>query len=801
MFLALGLAGCGGATGPEGTGAGNLPFDGRSPLVPPAKEVRVLVELKRPSLAAQMESQSYSAGRQRLYVGSLGNEARALQSALRAKGVQLRKPLLFARVWNGFAATVDAKDLATLRSLGLRAEPVRWFYGAGGGSGTPEDSGQRTEDGARRTAGKPVVALLDSGVDRAAPGLRGRVVPGFDAVGGDRDPRPGGARESHGTEVAQVLAQALGPKGGRIQSIRVAGLQPDPRTGGRIDLGTTDQLIAGLERAVDPNGDGDTSDSVPVAVVGVSSPYAGFADSPEAVASGAARALGTLVVAPAGNEGRGGGAIGSPAAAPGVLAVGALDGGGAPALPAVKLGLATGEGRALLRGTLLGGSGRALRAGLSALTGPSQASPRERGRALGGSPLEYFAVNATPRARGRVVVVPARRGAGPGPALAARAAAAGESGAAALVVCEPDARRPLNALPGGSRGMPVIGLRGEAAARALELTPHDGGLAFLSAPESRTASGPVAPALSSSHGPTYALSPKPDLAARGTATLEGRVVTGTSVAAARAGAAAALLKRRRPDARPDDLAAALVETARPLGPLLVAGAGELRPPGALAARVRIEPATFALPRQPAGAKFAFSRPLTVVNAGTGSVTLRLAAQLPGLRATVSPGTVTLAAGKRREVTLEVSAAAPRRPGWVSGRVTATGGGAPISAVAGLQIGPPPPARLSALRLSGPRGRTDGVRFTAGAVTYRGGARSVEPLGNLRLQLVDGAGKVVRELTPPGGARDLLPGEYAYTLTPATRNQLGKGSYGFVARGLGPAGGSEVVMKSPSFSVR
>jgi hypothetical protein len=48
------MSGCGGATGPEGTGAGSLPFDGRSPLVPPAGQVRVLVELRRPSLAAQM---------------------------------------------------------------------------------------------------------------------------------------------------------------------------------------------------------------------------------------------------------------------------------------------------------------------------------------------------------------------------------------------------------------------------------------------------------------------------------------------------------------------------------------------------------------------------------------------------------------------------------------------------------------------------------------------------------------------------------------------------------------------------
>src|SRR4051812_36805252 len=174
----------------------------------------------------------------------MGTEARALRPALEARGVRRRKPVLYARVWNGFAATVDANDLPELRALGLRAEPVRRFYGAAGatgrsgargrsgptggsgpsggagptggsgpsgGAGPPGGSGSSgptsstgptgpsgsTADAER---GGPSVALLDSGVDRAAPGLTGRVVRGFDAVGGRPAPR-----ERHGTQVAQVL--------------------------------------------------------------------------------------------------------------------------------------------------------------------------------------------------------------------------------------------------------------------------------------------------------------------------------------------------------------------------------------------------------------------------------------------------------------------------------------------------------------------------------------------------------------------------------------------------------------------
>jgi hypothetical protein len=797
------LAGCGGATGPEGTGAGSLPFNGRSPLVPPAKQVRVLVELRRPSLAAQMRKRSYAPGAQRAYVSSLGQEVAALQSALEAKNVKLRRPFEFARVWNGFAATVDAKDLPELRALGLRAEPVRRFYGAAGAQGA---GGGGQGAGLRPSAGgKPVAALLDSGVDTGAPGLAGRIVAGFDAVGG----RPG-PRERHGTQVAQVLAQALGPRGGRILAIRVAGLQPDPRTGGRIEVGTTDQLLAGLERAVDPNGDGDTSDHVPVALVGVNSPYSGFADSPDAVAAGAARALGTLVVAPAGNEGRGGGmlgTVGSPAAAPGVLAVGALDGGGAPALPGVRLGLATGEGRALLRGTLLGGGGggRALRGRVATLTGPSQASPRERGRALGGSPLEYFGVDASPRASGRVVIVPARSRStsAAGPPLSARAAAAADAGAAALVVCEPDARRALTAIADAAPGIPVIGLRGAAAARALELTPRDGGLAFVSAPQGRTARGAPAPAPSSSQGPSYGLAPKPELAAPGTAMVAGgQFVAGTSVAAARVAAAAVGLHTDRPLERPDDLIAALVTTARPAGPPLSTGAGRVDSAKAKLAAVLIEPAPVGLPRRPAGAPFTVTKTLVLHNTYTATEQMTLTASVPGLQATVAPTTVHLAPNGRQAVTLTVSAAGRgHSPGWVSGRLTARGSGVAVSSPIGLPVGAPPPARLGPLVLVSSRGRTDGVRFTAGSLTQTGGVRSVEPLSNLRLQLVDASGKVVRELTPPGGAPDLLPGEYAYTLTKSARQGLAKGSYSFAARGRGPAGGPELARKSPSFTVR
>jgi hypothetical protein len=201
------------------------------------------------------------------------------------------------------------------------------------------------------------------------------------------------------------------------------------------------------------------------------------------------------------------------------------------------------------------------------------------------------------------------------------------------------------------------------------------------------------------------------------------------------------------------------------------------------------------------------RKITVANAGDAPLELKLAVELPGLVASVSPAELTVEPGARQTVTLKLEATGSGRPpGYLTGRIrTAAGADPAVASVIGVPIGPPPPARLGPLALSSSKGDTDGVRFTAGALAggdpAGGGARSVEPLGNLRLQLVDDKGKVVRELTPPGGAADLLPGQYAYTLTKDTRGGLRKGTYKFVARGRGPAGGAEVVRSSPTFRVR
>ena len=800
--------------------------DGRSPRVPAANRLRVLVDLKRPSLGERMATEKLDPAGQRAHVASLRGEAESLLSALRAKEVETVRPVIYARAWSGFAVTLETDDLPEVQGLGLRSEPVRRFYGATT-STRPAARLAQARVG-RRGRGAPSVALLDSGVDRRAAG--GRAVPVYDAVDGDRDPSPNGGREVHGTAMAGVLAAELA-RGQRFGSIRVAGRQRDAEGGPELEVGTSDQLLLGLERAVDPDFDGAVDDGIPIALVGVSSPYSGFADSPEAEAARGAAALGTLVIAPAGNEGVAAGSygtVGSPAAAPAVLAVGALDGAAAPrkgdrapGTPRVELGLATDDGRAKVEGALLGGGGRAIRAPVTPLTGPSQALTRGGVRAGGGDPLEYLTVDASPKARGRVVVVPAEVRNTRTP-LAQRAKAAAGAGAVALVVCDPDGDEPPPLPVGAAGGIPVIGLAGDDARRALKLTESPGGLAFVSEPDGRDASGQPAPAIGSSRGPTYALAPKPDLVAPGTATTVapggGSVFAGgTSIAAARVAALAARVRTAAPQLDARELAAALVGTAKPAteppgsgGPvadarpapatalLLATGAGRADPAAAPKAAALAEPRMLAFPPPPGG-----SATVSLSNPGTRPVELRLSTTLdaPGLRAVPASDRVRIAPGRSTRVEFRLEGTTARKSGFAAGRLSARAAdGAQIAVPLLVPLATPPPPKLSKLRTVEREGTVEGVRFSVGSVDRRAEAVRVEPVGSLTLAIVDGRGRVTRELTPPGGAPDLLPGEYSYTLAEGGDDELDPGEYRFRVTARGPSGGTATA-QSPPFTIR
>ena len=185
------------------------------------------------------------------------------------------------------------------------------------------------------------VALLDTGVDPSHPYLRQRVVAGVDVIdpgsGGIAQPHPTipGRPERHATELAGIIAGTEGPgglhgiaPGASILPIRVGGWQPNAE-GGYSVYSRTDQILAGLEAAVDPNADGDVQDAARIALIGMVEPYAAFADGPLPRAIAGAADLDTLTIVPAGNDGRAGpgyGSIAGPGAAVDAVTVAAADG-------------------------------------------------------------------------------------------------------------------------------------------------------------------------------------------------------------------------------------------------------------------------------------------------------------------------------------------------------------------------------------------------------------------------------------------------------------------------------------------
>ncbi len=109
----------------------------------------------------------------------------------------------------------------------------------------------------RATGAGVRVAVLDTGVDRTHPLLRGRLLPGFDFVDFDADPSEvggvGNPGFGHGTHVAGLIAMVA--PDAKIMPFRVLDMD---------GVGNVWVLAEALLRAVDPDGNPDTDDGAHV---------------------------------------------------------------------------------------------------------------------------------------------------------------------------------------------------------------------------------------------------------------------------------------------------------------------------------------------------------------------------------------------------------------------------------------------------------------------------------------------------------------------------------------------------------
>ncbi len=768
---------------------------------------RSIVLLNTPSVAQRLARVRYATeSQERSWTTQAFAAQQQVLTKLSALGVTVRPDFSYARVIDGFAAALDPRAISLLGQMPEVAGvfPVRAAFPAsiserliastafGSASGHRADAELPGYDGRGVT-----IALLDTGVDESHPYLRGKVLPGIDVVdhGDDAtahsDPQDPGQIERHGTELAGILVGSGGPgglhgiaPGATLLPIRVAGWQP-AADGREIVFGRTDQVIAGLDRAVDPNGDGDAHDAVRVALLGVAEPYAAFADGPEAQAVQGALQLNTLVVTPAGNDGNAGptfGSIGGPAGAPGALAVGATD--SRTDLPRVRVVLRRGLDVILdEKLPLLGAAAPAH--SLSLLV----ATPRSTRGLAGSQSIDYFNAKGFSLVAGRAVVVAA----GGNPQAAAIAAS--RAGAAAVVLYGAS-------LPPGSLRVaedetaPVVVVPAAAAAELLaaKRAGIDVGIAVgAKHGDANGKRGQVAGF--SSLGLAFDGGIKPNVAAPGIALATAEpgaapdgsplygTLNGTSGAAATVAGAAALLAQMRPSLDGPSLDSLLVGYAQKGGaPATAVGAGTFRLGASAVGEVAAQPTTLGFGIWQ-GARWHATRSLVVRNVSTRRLQLSISAvagESEALKFTVVPNHLVLRVGRAARVRVTVSAPAAPDARIVTGVVQIAASGSETLRVPwalGFERAPDTLlGRVAIDRASFTASDTNPavVSVQAGRVVHDRGVQ-IQAVSRLDILLYSASG---RYLGVMARLRNLLPGSYSFGITGRgpTSARLPAGSY-------------------------
>jgi subtilisin family serine protease len=774
---------------------------GARPQVPVGQ--RMIVVLRTPSLADRVEAAgglASEADQVRWHAAALAAQQQLI-ARLAVAGLRLRPEFSYTRVLSGFSAPLDARAIALLQSFPEveGVYPVRIAYPASLSSALIErqklaaGSGYQAQVALGGATGRGVtVALVDTGVQYSHDYLTGAVLEGVDVLekddlaSPDQKPDEPAERERHGTELAGLIVGSGGPGGlkgvaenATLLPIRVGGWQRD--IAGRWAVySRTDQLIAGLERAVDPDGDGNAHDAARIAVLGFAEPYAAFADSPSSRAVAGALALDTLVVAPAGNDGPAGpryGSISGPGGAAAALTVGAAD--LRPATDQVPVTIRSGLRVVFIGEVPLAGAvapGKPMRLDLALPVVHEQLLPTVLGATEPTLSIgDFFDRGGYSRVAGKAALTPT----GESPDTAAAGAA--RAGADAVILHGSE-------IPAGSLGLdermgvPVLSIP-EPAARAAAALIRRGEEATVDIGTARSRPNPDVdgPAAFSSRGLAFDGGLKPELLAPGVALLTSHTgrgadglpaygtVSGSSAAAAVGGAAAALLAQARPELDASALKAALVGTAQPSG-LLDLGA-------ASAVEVVADPATLSLGRA-ARAGWSGTQKFVVRNLSRRRLKVDISVgrqgELGGLALAVSPSRVTLLPSAKENVFLAGRLAfMPRGTEAISSSIELrAGGGAPVRVPWTLTLGPPERGLLGSVRLSTHSFRPSDsapalLELRAGRLVQGAGVSEVLPVSHLDLELWKGEKRMGRL----SRLRNLLPGRYTFGLT--GRGPLGR----------------------------
>jgi len=285
--------------------------------IPEGTSVDVIIEFRDTPRLRQAAAQSAQAAQ--AFEARFDQFSRDLTQLAEEPAIRHR----YSRVFSGVSVRVRRQSIAAIEALSYVAavhidERVRLFETSGASRALQAASKPRRNTSTPRV----VVAVIDTGVDYRHPALGGAFGPSFKVTGGwdfandDADPLDD---HGHGTHVSAIIA---GDGGG------VIGVAPDTlllayKVLDSSGSGLESDVIAAVERAVDPDQDGDPRDHADVANMSLGF-YFGSADNPMTRAVENASAAGVVFCVAAGNRSDFF-TVASPGDAPSAITVGAID--------------------------------------------------------------------------------------------------------------------------------------------------------------------------------------------------------------------------------------------------------------------------------------------------------------------------------------------------------------------------------------------------------------------------------------------------------------------------------------------
>lgn len=465
-------------------------------------------------------------------------EEEAMEDVLRtikekAPNSKLRKK--FKLLFSGFSIEIPEKELANIKKIkGVqRVDKVATYQTTINDSvpfiGGDEIRNQLDENGDHLTGKGVKVAVIDTGIDYNHPDLKANFRGGYDVVDEDDDPmetlQSQGGITIHGTHVAGIIGA-----NGQIKGVAPEAEIYAYRALGPGGQGTTEQVIEAIERAVE--------DGVDVINLSLGNTVNG-PDWPTSLALDRAVEMGVVAVTSNGNSGPNMWTVGSPGTSTKAISVGASS----PPLKTPYLSIFGEENEISIQ--MMSGS-------------EPWSYHRDFPLVYGNLGMEEDFQNV----EGKIVLV--RRGIIP---FSEKALNAKKAGAKGLIIHNNTSGPFIGAIDGEKVSIPVLAISKEDGEWLKEMIEKKGKKTTLRTIY-RLEEDLLAPF--SSRGPvTHTWEVKPDVVAPGVS-IDSTVpkgylgLNGTSMAAPHVAGAAALIKQAHPNWSPDQIKAALMNTARKL---------------------------------------------------------------------------------------------------------------------------------------------------------------------------------------------------------------------------------------------